>query len=58
MIENSMEIRQKIKNKTIVVVVVWSPSLTLHNPMDCSTPGFPVPHRLLEFALTSCPLNQ
>ena len=25
--------------------------LTLCNPMDCSTPGFLVPHHLLEFAL-------
>jgi len=24
--------------------------LTLRNPMDCNTPGFPVPHHLLEFA--------
>ena len=24
--------------------------LTLCNPMDCSTPGFPVLHHLLEFA--------
>ena len=24
--------------------------LTVHNPMDCSTPGFPVPHQLLEVA--------
>ena len=24
--------------------------LTLCNPMDCSTPGFPVHHQLLEFA--------
>ena len=23
---------------------------TLHNPMDCSMPGIPVPHHLLEFA--------
>ena len=23
--------------------------LTLHNPVDCSTPGFPVLHQLLEF---------
>ena len=23
---------------------------TLCDPMDCSTPGFPVPHHLLEFA--------
>ena len=22
---------------------------TLHDPMDCSTPGFPVPHHLLQF---------
>ena len=26
--------------------------LTLCNPMDCSTPGFPVLHHLLEFAQT------
>jgi len=33
------------------VVVVQSPSrVQLCDPMDCSTPGFPVPHRLLEFA--------
>ena len=24
--------------------------LILHDPMDCSMPGFPVPHHLLEFA--------
>ena len=31
---------------------------TLCNPMDCSTPGFPVLHHLLEFAQThSCPLS-
>ena len=29
-------------------VTQWYP--TVHNPMDCSTPGFPVPHQLLEFA--------
>ena len=26
---------------------------TLWNPMDCSTPGFPIHHQLLEFAQTS-----
>ena len=26
--------------------------LTLCNPMNCSTPGFPVLHHLLEFAQT------
>ena len=25
--------------------------LTLHDPMDCSTPGHPVPHHVPEFAL-------
>ena len=33
----------------------WSaaqPCLTLCDPMDCSTPGFPVLHHLLEFAQT------
>ena len=29
---------------------------TLHNPMDCSTPGFPVLHHLLELCSNSCPL--
>ena len=24
--------------------------LTLYDPLDCSTPGLPVPHHLLEFA--------
>ena len=34
-----------------VVVVVQSPSqVQLCNSMDCSMPGFPVPHHLLEFA--------
>ena len=31
--------------------------LTLCNPMDCSTPGFPVLHHLPEFAQNSCPLS-
>ena len=39
---------------------VWSSSvtqscLTLYNPMDCSTPGFPVHHQLPEFARTLIP---
>ena len=38
----------------IEVPVVWCSVTkscpTLHNPMDCSTPSLPVPHRLLEFA--------
>ena len=31
---------------------------TLCDPMDYSTPGFPVSHHLLEFCPTSCPLSQ
>ena len=40
--------------KRNVVVVVWSLScaLNLCDPMDCSTPGFPVLHYLPEFAQT------
>ena len=30
----------------------------LCKPMDCSTPGLPVPHRLLKFCPSSCPLHQ
>ena len=29
---------------------VTKPGPTLHDPMDCSMPGFPVPHHLPEFA--------
>ena len=37
----------------VFVVVVQSPShVHLWDPMDCSTPGFPVLHHLLEFAQT------
>ena len=31
---------------------------TLCDPMDCSTPGLPVYHQLLEFTRNSCPLSQ
>ena len=31
--------------------------LTLSDPMDCSTPGFPVLHQFPEFAQNSCPLS-
>ena len=37
---------------THVIVVVQSLCLTLCDPMDCSTPGFPVLHYLLELAET------
>ena len=32
--------------------------LTLCDPMDCSTPDFPVPHHFPELAQASCPLSQ
>ena len=35
-----------------VCVLVSQSCLTLCNPMDCSTPGFPVHHQLLELAQT------
>ena len=37
-----------IKNNVCCSVTKLCP--TLHNPMDCSTRGFPVPHHLPEFA--------
>ena len=36
----------------IIVIFVQSLSTTLCDPMDCSTPGFPVLHHLPEFAQT------
>ena len=30
----------------------------LCDPIDCSTPGFPVHHQLLEFTQTRCPLSR
>ena len=35
-----------------VISSVAQPCLTLCNPMDCSMPGLPVHHQLLEFAQT------
>ena len=32
--------------------------LTVCDPMDCSTPGFPVHHQLQELAQTQCPSSQ
>ena len=34
----------------MLLLSVTKSCLTLHNPMDCSMPGFPEPHHLLEFA--------
>ena len=49
-----------LKHK-VLVLHVWVLSqscLTLCNSMDCSRPGFFVPHHLLEFAQVHVPLNQ
>ena len=40
---------QTLKEWRSHIVVVKS-CLPLHDPMDCSTPGFPVSHHLLEFS--------
>ena len=41
------------RQKTIISSVQFTPSfLTLCNPIDCSTPGFPVYHQLPQFAQT------
>ena len=60
--ENSMEISQKMKNRATTrsnipfwiypVSSVAQMCLALCNPMDCSTPGFPVHHQLPELAQT------
>ena len=42
----------KIKYSICFCCSVAKSCLTLCNPMDCSTPGFPVLHYLLEFAQT------
>ena len=53
---------QQFKSITLALCLVCSPRFcccsitqwcpTLYNPMDCSTPGFPVLHHLLELAQT------
>ena len=60
--ENSMEISQKMKNRATTrsnipfciypVSSVTQMCLALCNPMDCSMPGFPAHHQLPETAQT------
>ena len=40
----------KIKTLKKLLVVQWPSRVQLWNPIDCSTPGFPVLHHLLEIA--------
>ena len=42
----------EFKPRWLYVSSVAQLCLTLCDPLDCSTPGFPVYHRLLEFAQT------
>ena len=41
----------------MLVCLVPKSYLTLCDPMDCSTPGFPVIHHLQEFTLTHVHCN-
>ena len=42
----------RLNSSTVQFSLVTHLCLTLCNPMDCSTPGFPVHHQLLELAQT------
>ena len=44
--------------KKIIISSVAQSCLTICNPMDCSTPGFPVHYQLPELPQNSCPLSQ
>ena len=46
----SMILRIKPKDLSVQFSSVTKSCPTLHDPMDCSMPGFPVPHHPLEFA--------
>ena len=50
-IEPVKDPKRVMKNFSFLVVVVQL-CLTVYDPMDCSVPGFPVLHYLLEFAQT------
>ena len=41
-----------VQNSICIVVVQSLSQVRLCDPVDCSVPGFPVPHHLLEFAQT------
>ena len=47
---------REFRVKSEALCSVAQSCLTLCDPMDCSTPGFPVLHHLLEFAKTSVEL--
>ena len=48
--ESNMETYYSICKIHCCCCSVTQSCLTLCDPMDCSTPGLPVPHRLLEFS--------
>ena len=41
-----------IGNSSVKIISVIQSCPTLFNPRDCSMPGFPVPHQVLEFTQT------
>ena len=58
-------ISKKIQNYLLLIIAssvqfssVTQSCPTLCNPMDCSTPGFPVHHQLLELMSNSCPSSR
>ena len=44
--------RVRLLKLTVIILYFQFSSVALCNPMDCSTPGLPVHHRLLEFTQT------
>ena len=53
--KTGLEVLRSLSKVVVVVVQLLSPCLILCHPVDCSKPGFPVPHYLLEFAQVRVP---
>ena len=51
-VPNTLRINSQQVNRRVVVVVQSLSHVRLYNPMDCSSPGFPVLHHLPELAQT------
>ena len=46
---------ESLCNKSVICCSVTQSCLTLCDPVDCSTQGFPVLHHILEYSSSSCP---
>ena len=46
---------ESLCNKSVICCSVTQSCLTLCDPVDCSTQGFPVLHHILEYCSSSCP---